>query len=77
MDEHKRKSDDVVDRLEGKIDKIYEFLIGDGSQASPGLLTRVDRIEQLEESRKMHRGVIYTSLMGLAAERVWHWFTGR
>lgn len=77
MYEHKRKSDDVVDRLEGKIDKIYKFLIGDGSPASPGLLTRVDRIEQLEENRKMHRGVIYTSLVGLVAERAWHWVTGR
>lgn len=66
MDDHKRRTDD-------KIDQMYKFLIGDGSLDFPGLVTRVDRLEQLEESRKVHRGVLYASMGGLIIDRIWHW----
>lgn len=66
MPEHKRHTDD-------KIDEMYRFLIGDGSTDFPGLITRVDRLEQLEDSRKVHRSVLYASTGGLLIERIWHW----
>lgn len=67
-DGHKRKTDD-------KIDQMYDFLIG--SNEFPGLLTRVDRLEQLEEARKMHRGILYAATGGLIAERLWDWIKGK
>jgi len=55
---------------------MYSFLIGDGSKDFPGLITRVDRLEQLEESRKFHRGVLYTATLGLFLDRFWSFFRG-
>lgn len=76
-EEHRRNTDDIVLRLEGKIDKIYDILVGNGTVSNPGLLTRIDRLEQLEQSRTTHRGILYTAMTGLIVERIWHWFSGR
>lgn len=70
MEDHKRRTD-------YKIDEMYRFIIGDGSRDFPGLVTRVDRLEQLEENRKMHRGILYASTGGLLVERAWHWIIGK
>lgn len=45
-----------------------------GNPTEPGLVIKVDRIERLEESRAVHRGVIYTVLASLSLQQLWNLF---
>jgi len=76
MDEYRRESDDLFLRLERKVDRIYDMLVGDGN-STIGIFTRMDRLEQVEETRKVHRGVLYIAVVGLIIKDIWHWFVGR
>lgn len=53
--------------------RLNEFIIGDGTTGKPGLMTRVDRLEQGET----HRKIIYTGLLGLFVEHIRHIFLGK
>ena len=54
-----------------KIDKMFDYLVGNGH---PGLKTRIDRIEQHHANKEKHWIAIYTALVGLAIKSVWDWF---
>lgn len=45
-----------LDRIEEKIDRIEGRLEGDGSESNPGLIVRVDRLEQTHRLVKWFAG---------------------
>lgn len=67
----------LVNRLSTEInvrlDRIETNIRGNGQ---PGLMTRIDRIEQKDEMRGRHFWVIWPILLSTAAAAVWQWVQG-
>lgn len=45
-----------------------------GNFDKPGLMIRMDRLEQDVDRRKWHLGIIYTALVGVAVKFIQEWF---
>lgn len=88
MDRDLKDISDKVDSLRGVVDKHIESTLIYreaqrktldehskelwGSNSDPGLKTKVDRIEQVENNRKWAIKATYGSVIGLLIERLWH-----
>jgi hypothetical protein len=62
MVERRREQDDRIDQILTKIEDIHSYLHGRPPD-KPGLITRVDRMEQIQEQRAWHIKAIYTALI--------------
>jgi hypothetical protein len=65
------RTEEKVDVITGKLDRLCLLIEGDGSETSPGLKITVDRLVQSEKRRTWAVRAVITGFIGLAAERVW------
>lgn len=77
---NRRFSDDMLVDLKSKVDQIYDILIGKGSPDVPGLVVRVDRLEQTESYRQrknerawQSRLALWGAVITLIIERAYHY----
>lgn len=59
--------------IHSKVDMIYNLLIGDGQLTKPSIVTRIDRIEQSEATRKW----LWAGMIGLLFNAVWEWIKSK
>lgn len=55
----------------------HRTLFGNGTEGNQGLRVDMDRIKQVENSRKAHFLIIYTALVGGAFKAAYDWITSR
>lgn len=61
--EHKAMMDLVTDH--------HSRLHGDGSEASPGIVTRMDRLEQTQKAQAWNMRAIWSACLAAIANAVW------
>ena len=59
-----------------KVAVIYGAIVGNVQEGVPGILTKLDRLEQAKESENIHRAWIYSIICGLSINAIWHWIVG-
>lgn len=57
----------TFERITELMDKHDKILMGD---LVPGVLTRLDRLEQVETNRKWHFGIIWTGIVGMLIKMI-------
>ncbi len=53
-----------MEKISTSLLDLSEIMSGSGDPDKPGLLTRIDRLEQSESSRRWHIRALWTSLLG-------------
>jgi hypothetical protein len=85
----RRSADLIIAKMEGQLTALVTmitemrlWLMGDGTPANPGIMIRIDRLEQhrqeLEDKERTHstqRGALGVSVILLFIERLWHWIS--
>jgi hypothetical protein len=58
----------IGERTEEQVKEVLHLLRGNGQ---PGLVTRVDRLEQTKESQRRHFWIIWAAVVGLVGKFLW------
>lgn len=73
IENNRRQGDKILEEVKEKVDRIYILLNGDGSNNNPGMLIRLDRLEQLQQKRSWHLKLIYGGVITVLIERAFHY----